>query len=163
MKTYLTIEALPSAPVACDMTAAIDTHEERLDEYSRLFAHALVGRDRTANTAMFRFAAKPGVREWIIDLATREAACCGFLTYRITETDAQLEWTTTTTMDGDDSAAARAILDMLYSAADWAGQGPDAMAARLENQGFTFIGPDNTEGYPFAGAELRVATSADRG
>lgn len=86
INTYLTIEALPGAPIACDMTAADDTPEERLAEYGRVFAHALIGRDRTTDSTAFRFAAKPGVREWIIDLATREAACCRFLTYRITGT-----------------------------------------------------------------------------
>ena len=42
----------------------------------------------------FRFAARPGVRDWVCDLAKREAACCPFLSYEIVEEDEKIVWTT---------------------------------------------------------------------
>ena len=35
-------------PIVCDMTSATDTGPQRMAEYGRLFAQALVGRERTA-------------------------------------------------------------------------------------------------------------------
>ena len=73
----------PGAPIACDLTGAGDTAAERFAEYGRLFAHALVDRARTSDAVVFTFAAKPGVAEWVADLARREATCCPFATYDI--------------------------------------------------------------------------------
>ena len=67
----LTIVERPGVPIACDMISAPDTPEERLAEYGRLFAHALVARERTADGVVFTFAAKPGVGAWAADLARR--------------------------------------------------------------------------------------------
>ena len=108
----LTIDALPNAPIVCDVTTAADTPEDRLAEYGQLFAHALVDSSRTARSTVFQFAAKPGVREWILDLVTRESACCRFLSYSITGNDDRIEWATS----GDDTAAVRAILDEIHAA-----------------------------------------------
>jgi len=58
-------EEEPGAPIACDMTGAGDTAEERFAEYGRLFAHALIDRARTSDAVVFTFAAKPGVAEWV--------------------------------------------------------------------------------------------------
>ena len=52
----LLIEAKPGAPIACDMTGSGDTVEERFAEYGRLFAHALIDRQRTADAVVFTFA-----------------------------------------------------------------------------------------------------------
>jgi hypothetical protein len=90
------VPATPNAPIACDMTAAPDTPEERVAEYGRLFAHALIARDRTDHAVVFTFAAKPGVREWIADLVAREAACCPFLSYAVEHRDDQIVWTWST-------------------------------------------------------------------
>jgi len=65
------------------MTDAEDTLAARIAEYRRLFEHALLGRESTDTATTFRFAARPGVREWLLDLARREAACCPFLSYEI--------------------------------------------------------------------------------
>lgn len=157
---YLAIDANPDASVACDMTAAADTPAERLAEYSRLFEHALVGRVRRPDAAIFRFAAKAGVAAWITDLAAREAACCPFLTYRITGNATELEWHTS----GDPAdTAVQAMLDEWYAAPDWAQGGPDEVASRLEARGFRFVGRDGTAGYPFDGTEITPATSKPRG
>jgi hypothetical protein len=47
------------------MTTASDAPEERLAEYGRPFAHALIDLERTADAMEFRFAAKASVAEWI--------------------------------------------------------------------------------------------------
>jgi len=94
MTKLLSIAARADAPVACDMRGAPDTLTQRLAEYRRLFQHALLGRESTATTTTFSFAARPGVREWVCDLAKREAACCPFLSYKIVEEDEKIVWTT---------------------------------------------------------------------
>lgn len=93
MTTLLTIDARRGAPVACDMTTAEDTVSERLAEYRRLFDQALLGRETTGNTTTFRLAARPGVRDWLLDLVRREAACCPFLSYEVGTDGNELVWT----------------------------------------------------------------------
>ena len=94
MTKLLSITAPPDAPIACDMTEAQDTLVERLAEYRRLFEHALVSRTSTEDETTFRFAARPGVREWVLDLVPREAACCPFLSYEVDHEDDQIVWVT---------------------------------------------------------------------
>ena len=77
------IPADQSAPVACDMTAATDTLEERIAEYRRLIVHAFAGRRRDALSVTLGFHDEPGVADRVMDLARREAACCPFVDYRI--------------------------------------------------------------------------------
>src|SRR4051812_39649686 len=105
------IRATPDAPVACDMSAAPDTPDERLAEYRRLFAHALVGRRRRPDAVVLTLAAKPGVHEWLTDLVHREAACCPFLSYEVERRDDSIVWTTRAAAD----ASAQRILDELYA------------------------------------------------
>jgi hypothetical protein len=102
----------PAVPaVVCDMTDAPDTGEQRLEEYARLFAAALVGRERTEGRGMrWRFRAYPGIEVWARDLAARETACCAFLTITVTVADGEVLWETTAI----DDPAARAVVDMLY-------------------------------------------------
>lgn len=109
------IPASPDAPVACDMTTAPDTLEERVAEYGRLLAHALVARERTDRAVVLTFAAKPGVREWIVDLVAREAACCPFCSYGVQHRDGQIVWSTST----DAGPAAQAMLDELYALSEF--------------------------------------------
>jgi hypothetical protein len=65
------------------MTRAEDTLADRIAEYRRLFEHALLGRESTDTATTFRFRDQPGVREWVLDLVRREAACCPFLSYEV--------------------------------------------------------------------------------
>jgi hypothetical protein len=51
-----------TTPIVCDMTSAPDTGPERMIEYRRLFAQALVGRERTAEGIRFGFRAGDGDR-----------------------------------------------------------------------------------------------------
>ena len=76
-----------TTPIVCDMTTATDNGPERLLEYERLFAQALVGRERTAEGIRFRLRADDGVEAWVRDLAAREKACCAFFDFRITTDD----------------------------------------------------------------------------
>ena len=87
MTKLLSIPAHPDAPVACDMTAAEDTLAERMAEYRRLFDHALLARESADPSTTFRLAALPGVRDWVLDLVRREAACCPFLSYEVDAED----------------------------------------------------------------------------
>ena len=94
MTKLLSITAPPDAPIACDMTGAQDSLVQRLAEYRRLFEHALLSRQSTDGETTFRFAAHPGVSEWVLDLVRREAACCPFLSYEVDSTDDQIVWIT---------------------------------------------------------------------
>jgi hypothetical protein len=76
------------APIACDMTTAVDTPEERLAAYRELFARSLVRRQRAV---VFTFDA--GALEVVEELARREAACCPFADYRVEATDEEVTWT----------------------------------------------------------------------
>jgi hypothetical protein len=125
------------------MSSAPDTLAERLTEYRRLFEHALTSRESTAMATTFRFRARPGVREWVCDLAKREAACCPFLTYEIDEQGEEIVWTTTSGL----GAAEMAILDeFLGGDQSAAASSSDAIAQRLEQQGLQVIAPNGQLG-----------------
>jgi DNA-binding transcriptional regulator YbjK len=96
--------------VACDMTGAPDTPQQRLAEYARLFEAAFVSRERTAAGVRWRLRADPGVEAWARDLAARENACCAFMTNSVTVAGAQVLWDATTI----DDPAARAVLAQFY-------------------------------------------------
>jgi hypothetical protein len=106
------IHATP--PVVCDMTDAPDSPAERLDEYRRLFAAALTGRERTARGIRFRFRSDEGLEDWVRDLAARERACCAFFSFDITGHGGELWWDAWV-IDDD---AARAVLDGFYDLPD---------------------------------------------
>ncbi|MBF8189465.1 hypothetical protein ITP53_27770 [Nonomuraea sp. K274] len=99
-----------STPVVCDMTGAPDALGERLEEYRRLFAHALISKERTAEGIRFRLRAAPGVAAWAHDLAAREQACCAFFAFAVTTDGDQVLWDAAVS----DDAAARAVLEQLY-------------------------------------------------
>lgn len=131
----LTFPATEGAPIACDMTGATDTADERIAEYGRLFAHALVGRERRRDAVEFRFAKKAGVKEWVFDLARREAECCPFLTLnvRVDEHFVRYEFI----VDADHSAAAalQASLDEIHALPDRHHDGLEGMLTRLAPYG----------------------------
>jgi hypothetical protein len=58
-------------PIACDMSAAPDTPEERLADYRRLFERALLRRERRPDGLVLAFRADPGIRAAVDDLARR--------------------------------------------------------------------------------------------
>jgi len=130
-KEVLLIQAEPDAPIACDMARAGDTVAERFAEYGRLFAHALSDRQRTGDAVVLTFSAKPGVTEWVADLARREAACCPFVTYEVTSDGAQVVWKSS----GRASPVIQALLDELYALPEKIGDGPQAIFTRLAERG----------------------------
>ena len=106
--------------VACDMTGAPDTAEQRLAEYARLFEAAFVSRERNDAGVRWRLRADPGVEAWARDLAARENACSACMTNPVTVAGALVLWDATTI----DDPAARAVLDQFYDL-------PEAQITRL--------------------------------
>ncbi len=129
MTKLLSIQASPEAPIACDMTAAEDTLAERLAEYRRLFDHALEQRESTQCSTTFRFADRPGVRDWVLDLVRREAACCPFLSYEVALDDDHIVWT----ISGGLGASDMAVMDELFASADPANSS-SLLARQLEER-----------------------------
>jgi hypothetical protein len=121
MTDLLHIQARPGAPIACDMSTASDTPDERLADYKRLFASALRDRERHADGVVFWFRADPGTRAAIDSLVRREAACCPFLDYRVETVRDEVRWTTTNTIRGAARGDVDVILDSLYELPDHGG------------------------------------------
>jgi hypothetical protein len=127
----LVIHEAENAPITCDMTSAPDTPEERIAEYRRLFAHALILRERTPDAVVFTFAAKPGVAEWVADLARRESACCPFLSYEVAVAAEGVVWRTSSQAGPD----AQAILDEFHGLPEQTPDGLPGMLQRLRGRG----------------------------
>jgi hypothetical protein len=138
MTNTFQIKAVPGAPVACDMSTARDTPDERLAAYEGLFAHA-VRRERSADTVVFSFRADPGVRDAVDDLARREAACCPFLDYRVETAGDEVLWTITSAVTGDERASVDVVLDALHALPDHAGSDVDGLVDRLADRGVHVI------------------------
>lgn len=116
MPTVLHLPARPNAAIACDMSTATDTPDDRLAEYRRLFERTLTGRVRRADGVVLTFT--PDARAAVEDLVRREAACCPFADYRVDVSGDDVVWTTTNPRSGDDRADVDAILDALYELPD---------------------------------------------
>ena len=106
------LAARSEAPIACDMSTARDTPDERLAEYVALFEQALSSRERRADSVVFTF--RSGAREQIEDLARREHACCPFLGYRVETAQDEVVWT----ISGDGRPGAQATLDAFHALGD---------------------------------------------
>jgi hypothetical protein len=112
MTTLLHLGARAEAPIACDMSTARDTPEQRLAEYHELFERALVGRERRDDAVVLTFSAD--AQEQVEDLARREHACCPFVDYRVELTGEQVIWTTTNTVQREHRAAVDVMLDAFH-------------------------------------------------
>ncbi|MEO3807607.1 hypothetical protein ABGB17_01245 [Sphaerisporangium sp. B11E5] len=124
-----------STPVVCDMTGAPDTVEERLAEYRRLFAQALIGRERTAEGIRFRLRAEPGVEEWVRDLAAREKACCGFYAFEVRAGEGQVIWDCAV-IDDD---TARALLEEFFLLPGTVSRGAAELVGRFTARGLGIV------------------------
>jgi hypothetical protein len=113
MTTVLNLPARPDAPIACNMSAAPDTPDERLAAYRDLFARALTSRDRGSDEVVLTF--REDARETVAELARREAACCPFLDYRVETVDGHVVWTINNPRTGDDRAEAEQTLEAFYT------------------------------------------------
>jgi hypothetical protein len=127
----------PNAQIACDLTGAPDTVDERFAEYGRLFQNALAGRERTADAVEFRFAAKPGVAEWVTNLAKREAACCPFMSHHVTADGTHVTWRASSHA----GLAAQATLDEFHGLPERLGDGFKGLLERFAARGFTVTAP----------------------
>ena len=116
MTDVLHIPAQLDAPIACDLSTAEDTAEERLADYQRQFQRALLRRERHEDSVVFAFRAAGGTREALRDLARREAACCPFLDYRVETTGDEIVYTVTNPRF--DRAGAEATLDAFHALPD---------------------------------------------
>jgi hypothetical protein len=119
MTDALHLPARPGAPIACDMSTAPDTLEQRVGAYRRLFARALLRRERRDGALALVFRGDPRTREEVDDLARREAECCPFVDYRVEALGDEIVWRITNPVTGEDRAAAEAVLDA-FSALDGA-------------------------------------------
>lgn len=128
--TVMTAPSNPT-PLVCDMITASDTPQERMAEYGRLFEHALTGRERTNDAAILRFTARAGVEAWVRDLADREAACCPFLNYTVTEHDGEVSYK----IAGADDPIVQGILDEFYQLPEHIGEGFPGLLQRLHDTG----------------------------
>jgi hypothetical protein len=131
MTNVLHLPAQSVESIACDMSTAPDTPDERLAEYGRLFERALLRRERRENALVYAFRADPGARAAVEDLARREAACCPFFDYRIETVGDEVIWTTTNTITGDQRASVDAMLDTFYDLPDHAGVEMAGLLGRL--------------------------------
>jgi hypothetical protein len=138
--------------IACDMTGAADTPQERMAEYGRLFGAALVGRERTTDGIRFRLRADTGVEAWVRDLAAREKACCPFFDFAVSAEGGEVRWDATV-LDDD---TARAVLDEFYRLPETAVDGVEGLSDRLATLGFAVTADE-------AGTVTEVRPAADRG
>ena len=134
MTNALHLPADPASPIACDMSSADDTPDERLQEYGRFFARALLWRERHADSVVFAFRADPDTSDGLMDLARREWACCPFLDYRVELIGDEVLWTTTNTVAGDVRIAVDAFLDFFYALPDHAGSDLAGLFDQLADQ-----------------------------
>jgi hypothetical protein len=124
-------------PVVCDLSTTTETAAERLAEYGRLFARALIGRERGEDGVVrFRFRAGDGIEAWVRDLAAREHACCGFMAFDVTAAGDEVRMDVGI-IDNDD---ARAVLDEFYRLPETFPEDPAALADRYRALGLEFDG-----------------------
>ena len=135
MTNALHLQALPATPIACDMSTAADTPDERVAEYGALFERALLRRERRADAVAFCFRADPGMREAIDDLARREAACCPFLDYRVETRGDEVIYTITS----DGRTAVDGILDAIHDLPGHAGSDLASLLSRLAERGLNVV------------------------
>ena len=131
MTDTLHLPARADAAIACDMSTARDTPDQRLAEYGELFEQALLSRERRADGVVFAFRAVSGTREKVDDLAHREHACCPFLDYRVETVGDDVIWTIANLVSGDARAGVDEILDAVYALPDHAGSELDGVLERL--------------------------------
>src|SRR4051794_6945348 len=121
MTDVLHLPNRPGAPIACDMSTAVDTPDQRLDDYGRLFADALVRRERHDGSVVLAFRADTKTRATVEGLVRREAACCPFVDYRVETVGDEIVWTTTNPVVGEDRSSVEVMLDAFHELPDQAG------------------------------------------
>ena len=133
MTNVLHLPARSDASIACDMSTARDTPDERFAEYRELFERALLSRERRSDSVVLSFRAE--ALQHVEDLARREHACCPFLDYRVDAVGDEVTWTTTNTVRGPQRQAVDAILDAFFELPEHVGSGTDGYLRRLAERG----------------------------
>jgi len=118
MTDALHLPAVPDAPVACDMSTASDTPEERIAEYARLFERSLLRRERRPDSVVFHLTAQNGTRAAVDSLARREAACCPFADYRVETAGDEVVFTIANPVTDERRAAVDSMLDEFHALPD---------------------------------------------
>jgi hypothetical protein len=145
MTTVLHIPAQLDVPIACDMSTATDTFDERFAAYGRLFERSLLGRELRDESVVLTFSSD--ARAAVEDLVRREAACCPFVDYRVEVVADTVVWTTTNLRSGDERADVDVILESFYELPDHVGSGLDGYFERLAARGIDVVqaAPDRLE------------------
>ena len=130
-------EATSTTPIVCDMTDAPDTAPDRMAEYRRLFAEALIARERTPEGIRFRFrtGGSDGVEAWVRDLAAREKACCPFFDFSVGSSGDEVHWDATVV----DDDIARAVLDEFYALPDTVAGGVEVVERQFRDRGLRIM------------------------
>lgn len=121
MTPVLLLPAQAGAPIACDMSTAPDTPDERLASYGGLFEDALLRRTRDEHGVVFAFRRTTETWGAAETLARREAACCPFMDYRVETVGDEIIWTITSPVSGPERDAVDATLDAFYAIAEFGG------------------------------------------
>ena len=129
----LNVPEKPNAQIACDLTDAPDTPDERIAEYGRLFQRALAGRERTADAVELTGSPRspvspsgsPTSRE-------REGACCPFMSHHVARRHARH-----LASGSQAGPAAQATLDEFHAFPERFGDGFKGLLERLAARGFT--------------------------
>lgn len=122
-------------PVVCDMSNAPDTPAGRVEEYRRLFAQSLLGRERTSAGIRFRFRADSGIEAWVRDLAAREKSCCAFFDFAVTVSDDEVRWDAAVI----DDEIARQILEEFYRLPESVGGGVATVSQAFADRGLRVL------------------------
>jgi hypothetical protein len=139
MNTLMHLPGRTDVPIACDMTSAEDTPDERMAEWRELFDQALLRRERHADSVSLYFRNEPAMREQLLDLVRREHACCPFLDLRISSAGDELIWTTTNVLEGDDRAEIERFLDALHALPDHTADDMESLTDQFAEHGLNMV------------------------
>ena len=139
MTTVLHLPSRADAPIACDMTTAVDTPAERLAEYARLFEASLARRERREASVVFVFRSSAGTSELVAELARREAACCPFMEYRVETSGDEVIYTIADPATGAARDDVDRMLDAVYALPENADSGIDGLLGRIADDGVRIV------------------------
>ena len=138
-------------PIVCDMTNALDTLDERMNEYRTVFAQ-ITARERTDNGIRFRFPYEAELDARIRRLAALDKECCAFFEFDITRHENEIRWNASVVED----PIARQILDEYYELPITASEPPLDLYGRFSAAGMTVVIDDNGSQRPATPAEIGI-------
>jgi hypothetical protein len=99
-KTFFSRPATPDAPIVCTAHLDRDILRIQFDGYRAAFEH-LVRSERIPGGFRWTFQAALGQASQLLGLASREAECCGFLSFLLREEGEHIIWETTAAPQAD--------------------------------------------------------------